>query len=609
MLPKARRTRMSLFATECSDLGPVFRMDSQTAALPRLRKARLSLGLVHALARPLRRRAMDAEILVSAAVLGATLVIGLATVTDYGITVDEFNADDYGPKALAWYTSGFTDRAGFDTVEDTLWYYGPWFHILTAFVQSFGIADHWTIRHALTFLTGLAGLAALVPIGRLAVGRWAGLAAVSLCLTTGYLYGSIFFTPIDVPFLFAMMYATLAIMVMAGRVVPSWPATISAGALTGLAIATRASGLITQVYLLAAMGLCAFEALMQPGGGPRGDLWRIGARATAALALGWIAAIVLWPWLQIGNPLLQFKVAFALFANHPSSFEMPIWGTRVLTTALPWWYVPAQLLARLPEGFLLLLLTGILCGLAAAFGFLRTTIEAFSQRGAAALRGAALVLARSRRALLVWAAVILPIGFIIVRHSTLYDGIRHVLFLIPMLALIAAAGLLRLLPFARRVPGIAAAVAATYVGSSLWTLAVLHPLEYIATNALTGGVAGAYERFDLDYWAIAAPVALRQLESRLDRDEPGRFAQSPPSLTICMSFREGLVAPLFRRPWRLETEPKQADFIIATERWHCADDVADAVLIDDVRRFGRAFAWVYARPRPPAQSYPKTAPP
>jgi hypothetical protein len=276
--------------------------------------------------RPPHPSRVDAEILAVVALLSAVLVIGLATVGDYGITVDEFNADDYGPKALAWYTSGFTDRSSFETVEDTLWYYGPWFHILTAIVQSFGIADPWTVRHAMTFITGLAGIAALVPIGRLAVGRWAGLVAVSLCLTTGYLYGSIFFTPIDVPFLFAMTMAMLAIIVMAGRAVPSWPATIGAGLLTGLAIATRSSGVITQVYLLAVVGLGALEALVGPSGSTRSDLLRIGARAVCALAVGWIAAVVLWPWLQFGNPFLHFKEAFELFANHPNSFEMTALG-------------------------------------------------------------------------------------------------------------------------------------------------------------------------------------------------------------------------------------------------------------------------------------------
>jgi hypothetical protein len=46
----------------------------------------------------------------------------------------------------------------------------------------------------------VAGIAALIPIGRLAVGRWAGLAAVALCLPTGNLYGHLFFTPNDIPF-------------------------------------------------------------------------------------------------------------------------------------------------------------------------------------------------------------------------------------------------------------------------------------------------------------------------------------------------------------------------------------------------------------------------
>src|SRR3984893_5001587 len=123
---------------------------------------------------------IDRETLTGAACLAVTLIIGIATAGDYGLTVDEFNADDYGPKALAWYTSGFTDRSHFETVEFSLWYYGPWFHMLTAYVQSFDFADRMTIRHAMTFLVGLAGIAALLPIGRIAVGRWAGLTAIVL---------------------------------------------------------------------------------------------------------------------------------------------------------------------------------------------------------------------------------------------------------------------------------------------------------------------------------------------------------------------------------------------------------------------------------------------
>src|SRR5262245_26745218 len=192
--------------------------------------------------------AVDTEIVAAVALLTAVLVVGLSTVTDYGFTVDEFNADDYGPKALAWYTSGFTDRSHFEAVEIHLWYYGPWFHILVALVQSLNLAHPHPVRHALTFMTGIAGLAALIPIARLTVGRWAGPVAIGLCLTTGYLYGSLFFTPIDVPFMAAMTWATLAVLVMARDPVPSWQAAIGAGLLTGLAMATRTGGIITHAY-------------------------------------------------------------------------------------------------------------------------------------------------------------------------------------------------------------------------------------------------------------------------------------------------------------------------------------------------------------------------
>jgi hypothetical protein len=204
-------------------------------------------------------RAIDTEIVAAAALLSAVLVVGLATAADYGLTVDEFNSDDYGPKALAWYTSGFVDRSSFETVEFSLWYYGPWFQMLTAYIQSFDLADRVTVRHAMTFLVGLAAVAALLPIGRLAGGRWAGLAAIALCLMTGYFYGSLFFTPIDVPFVAAMTWATLAILVMTRQVLPSWRASIAAGLLTGLAVATRTGGIITHAYLLGALLLCAAE--------------------------------------------------------------------------------------------------------------------------------------------------------------------------------------------------------------------------------------------------------------------------------------------------------------------------------------------------------------
>src|SRR6202011_5237783 len=112
------------------------------------------------------------------------------------------------------------------------------FQMLTAAVQALGLTEPLTIRHALTFAVGLAGIAALYPVARQSFGRWVGPAAIAICLSTGYVYGNLFFTPIDVPFLAAMCWATLAIMAMGRTVVPTWPATICAGLALGLAVST-----------------------------------------------------------------------------------------------------------------------------------------------------------------------------------------------------------------------------------------------------------------------------------------------------------------------------------------------------------------------------------
>src|SRR5260370_31200774 len=317
--------------------------------------------------------------------------------------------------------------------------------MLTALVQSLGLADPVTVRHAMTFLIGVTGLATLLPIARFSVGRWAGPAALILCLSTGYLHGGLFFTPIDVPFLTAMGLATLAIVLMARRVVPTWSATICAGLATGLAIGTRTGGIITHAYLVGAMGLCGLEALALNGRAARSQLWAITIRSAAVIAIGWVIAVALWPWLQIGNPLGQFRIAYLHFANISAQFGLAHWGEEVLTDALPWSYIPGQWFARLPVGFLGLLALALLFAFHRTFRFLRTSLAIALNQGVFALRRPGILLARSRRILLVWAAAFAPVGFLVIQHATLYDGARHTLFFIPMLALLARWPFARLL--------------------------------------------------------------------------------------------------------------------------------------------------------------------
>jgi hypothetical protein len=321
------------------------------------------------------------------------------------------------------------------------------------------------------------------------------------------------------------------------------------------------------------------------GSAARGAVLRIAVRTVAALAVAWIVAIALWPWLQIGNPFTQFNIAYSHFATIPTDFEFDHWGRRLLTTDLPWSYIPEQWLARLPIGFLALLATAVVLGIAPAIRWARTSATY------GGLRDAALALARSRNILLAWVAAIVPVAFLMITHATLYDGVRHTLFVIPMLALLASWALVRLARLIGRARLVAAPLAIGYLGVVLANLATLHPLEYIATNAFAGGTAGSYGRFELDYWSAAATEALRRLEGRLDRTGP--LGDARPSIVVCIPYREHMAGIMLDTKWRLETDPDKADFVIETERSRCAADRPALAKIDEVTRYGRAFAWTF----------------
>ena len=130
----------------------------------------------------------------------------------------------------------------------------------------------------------------------------------------------------------------------------------------------------------------------------------------------------------------------------------------------------------------------------------------------------------------------------------------------------------------------------TAVAWTVIALIVLHPLEYLATNAFAGGTRGSHGRFDLDYGGAAATEALRRLEQRLAYDTSGRYALRTPSIHICMPGHEQLVTPMFKRAWVIEPDPQKADFIIETERMRCGKG-SEGVVIDEVKRYDVPFAW------------------
>jgi hypothetical protein len=535
-------------------------------------------------------RTIDAEYAAAAGLLGAVLVIGLATVSNYAITPEEFRYDELGQRLLSLYGG---ERGAVSAPDGNA--YAQWFQVLTAAVQSFLPTHRFDVRHALTFTIGLAGLAALLPLGRLAIGRWAGLTAIVLCLLTGNLYGHLFFSPTDVPFMAAMTWAIMAIVLMARPLAPAWGAVIAAGLFTGLAIASRPDGILVHALLLVAMLLCVFEALFRLRRAARRPVLRIAVQTAIAIVLAWIVAVALLPTLHGPDLLKRLRAMFDRLPVADAPASVVSWGREWSTGALPWHYLPGELLARLSGVFVVLLMLALIFAIGSLILFMASRRRASKQPGNVSTPMLTIfLLVRSRATLIVVLAALLPILIVMIARPPLYDGIRLVLFIVPPLALLAAWGFLRLSPLIRTFPIVAAALIGIQIGGGVLVLASQHPLEYITTNAFAGGTRGSYARFELDYWGTAATEALRKLEQRLDYDHSGRFTSEPPHILICPYASEHLDSAMFKRNWAIAEGRLLADFIIETRKSRCAEGAG--MLIDEVKRRDQPFAWTLQLP-------------
>jgi hypothetical protein len=344
------------------------------------------------------------------------------------------------------------------------------------------------------------------------------------------------------------------------------------------------------------MLLCALEAVFRSERRAFGPVLRIILQTVIAIAIAWIVAIALLPTLHGTDLLKRLGEMFSAAPIDKAPASVLSWGREWSTGALPWHYLPGELLARLSGVFVALLGLALLLALGSFILFLSRRRRANSQAGSVSTPALMfLLLVRSRAALIVTLAALLPILIAMIARPPLYDGIRLVLFIVPPLALLAAWGFLRLTPLIRTFPIVAAALIGIQIGGGVLVLASQHPLEYITTNAFAGGTRGSYARFELDYWGAAATEALRKLEQRLDYDRSGRFASEPPHILLCPYPNEHLDSAIFKRDWAIAEGRLLADFIIETRKSRCAQGAG--TLIDEVKRRDQPFAWTLELPR------------
>jgi 4-amino-4-deoxy-L-arabinose transferase-like glycosyltransferase len=445
-----------------------------------------------------------------------------------GTCWDEDEHRRYGELALDFYASFGAERGA---VTDRMHYYGA-LHALAGalFERALPFLAWPHARHLATVAFGLVAFTCAVRLARLLGGPWVGLVAALVLALTPRWSGDAMYNPIDVPAAAGFAAALLVLTRIAGE--PERAprrAWILFGLASGATLAVRTVGLL--LFVAAGFVLVAWAARARS---PRGaELRAHGPRLALNLALAALLAFAmaaaLWPRLLV-EPVAALADSLAQTRSFPWKGTVFFRGQNVSALELPRAYLPVWLWLSTPIAVLLGLL-----GLA-VFG----------------LRGAAREL--RRRVALVAFALGFPLVFAVATRATLYDGIRHFLFVLPPLAALAALGWGAAHARLARAGGarrwIAPALLALVLAEPLVWCVRSFPLTYPYFSPLAGGLARASHAYESEYYGLS----LRSAAEWLVRE---RAATRAPEATLVVGSNAPwhLITPWLDEPARYRWVP------------------------------------------------------
>ena len=420
------------------------------------------------------------------------LVVGIATLPNYGMTWDEGLGNFFFGERYLRYLTSFSEKfldfkadlGGLKKLplylfispyHDHPYHYPPVADILSAatmylFSYQLGWMDPVDGFHVLKIILSAVFLWALYRFSAPRIGKFAAFTAVVLLIVFPRFWGDVHFNPKDIP---EMIFYSLTIMAyVVWYEKPDWIYALVVGILFGSALGTKANAVFLPVVLV--LGVWPLGLSLQSLKQIYLHLKQFWSHYVLMGVSGLAFYFITWPYLYADPKRVKMHWDF-IFAR----------GVQEGRTA--WnWRSPLQAIVTMPEWMLVLLVVGI--------------VLVIIQAG------------RDRRfiwrLLLVW--LVFPVLRVSLPGMVDFDGIRHFMEYLPAAVLIAGYG-------ASALPGIIAkGNHALQAGLKLAVLLILafnlvgiqrvyNQYEYLYYNRLIGGLSGAREVFGdfeaTDYWA------------------------------------------------------------------------------------------------------------
>lgn len=433
------------------------------------------------------------------------IALGVALHRDYGMGVDEPIERANGMISLNYIADQFdipklqnsellkTYRfATLDTYKDRD--YPVLFNLPAAFLEwAFNIDDEQTVywyRHLLNYLVCLAGVYAIFRLAERRFESWqVGIFTAALFVLSPRFFAEMFYNSKDLIFLTFFAIATNSLIAFVLK--PTYRLAVWHALACALAMNIRIMGII---LLLVTISILCVQAIK--GAVEKKNLLGL---LTVFLVSTCIFTYLLWPWLW-SNPIAHLQQGFANMAHFRLTMSIPYLGQAILSTQVPWHFIPVYIAVTTPIAYLFLFVAGVTVILQNLW---KTKWRIWTNDS-------------QLQDVIFLGLFFAPILAVIAMHSVLYNGWRQMYFIYPAFLLIVMRGLVFLwgaysnkLLVQKLTRGlIAFAVGVSLLWAAEWMIHV-HPFQNLYFNILAG--KNRAPNFEVDYWALTQQALLKEI--------------------------------------------------------------------------------------------------
>ncbi|HIJ83579.1 MAG: PMT 2 protein [Magnetococcales bacterium] len=514
-------------------------------------------------------------------------VILAVTCRDYGYSYDEFWQNRYYGKAvLSFYaTLGLDDRA--TNYLDLYFFGGLYDAIAEALAWLLPLEGH-TTRRMINALTGFMGLVGAWKTGRHIAGPRAGFWSLLNLATIPVFYGHMFINAKDIPVATGTIWTLYFLIRLAEK---PWDVPNSLLLKLGLAMALALGVRIGSIILVGYAGLALILGLtiqyrQNPG---RYTILSLIQSASLPRIIGIPLSVafglmaLFWPALLTKPGVLAEAMQSAI--HHAWGRSILFKGEYIPATHLPWDYLPVYIAANLPELLAVLAIPILIWSMMAS-------IQSWRRLEAKLAIGPILLLV----------ATLLPPLIVIVNHNVVYDGMRHVLFIVPPFAVLTGMAFASLSQIIERNKSVLrhglTATLIFYFMHHLSIMVQLHPYQYTFYNVFSGGIPDAARRFETDYWLTSYREAAFKIMARgREIAEKEHVAFADRHFTVSVFFVFNNIQEFLPKNFSVTDMGKIADpdFIVASSRWNAHRSFPKVPIVDRVERMGMTFAVIRSR--------------